>query len=74
MKKSVSFNFIFQKLLDVTSHFVNGYCIEESLNSRKTLHGTEIDRNNSIDDAWKTQCVNKRTDINRKQMSWKSLG
>lgn len=41
----------------------------ESFASRKMLCVTEIDGNNGINDAWKNQCVGRKTVIIRKQIS-----
>lgn len=41
----------------------------DSFTSRKMLRVTEMDGNYGINDAWKMQCVGKKTDISRKQIS-----
>lgn len=32
----------------------------------------EVDGNNGINDAWKIQCIGKKTDISKEQISCKS--
>lgn len=41
----------------------------DSFTSGKMLCVTEIDGNDGINDAWKMQCVGKKIDISREQIS-----